>query len=178
MKKNHARRMNWKRIFYFSIIIFFLVLLVFMIWFYNQIKASKTGGFMEVEALVLEGTIVSSVDEVFYFQGDKAYFILYGRDAEDKKWIVFNEAGNQDPNNMLLFAGSDLFTGEEIERFWQANCANCHLKNSGPAMLNKTPLWEITYLDESNRYVMEYISLLDQKVYEKLILQLKYNMKG
>lgn len=63
---------------------------------------------------------------------------------------------------------------ETIEKQWQSNCKQCKLIATKPAFLGDTPLWELTYYDEKNRYVFDYVSMYDGSEFEKVRLKRKF----
>ncbi len=176
--KENASILNWKRIVVFLVVIGLLLLLLYLTLLYRYIETTRTANFPENKSVMQEAAHLVTIDQMYHFQGEEGYYITYGQNDLAEEWLVFNPENNQDPEKVLAFAAKDLATQKEVEEQWLQSCHGCKLKKSGPAMMNRLPLWEITYVDENSRYVIEYISLQDRSIYEKLKLHLKYNMKG
>lgn len=175
---NRLNWLNWKRVLILLMLLVLLVGALYAFFFYRHIQDARTDYFEETEAFVKEETSITAVDEIFHFQEAESYYIVYGKDDKGKKWVLFNPGKNKDPEKTMRFPEADMLSEKEIEKEWQADCASCTLKNAVPAMIKEEPLWELTYMDEKNRYILEYRSMEDGSTFEKLTLQRKYNKKG
>lgn len=152
-----------------AITVYFLVL-------YSNIVNSKMENKEDLSAFIKAETDIHTITKMYHFQGEEAYDIIYGQDkAEKSEYVIFNPSGNKNKDDLLTYKADDLISEKSIEKEWQSTCKGCTLKRSSPAMINDKPLWEMTYINDQNRYVMEYISLKDGSTFEKLGLKLKYN---
>lgn len=163
--------LHWKKLLILFLIIIFVVIVIYFVYLYVFIEKSKIVDKEETEQLVLRSTNISSIEEIYQFQGEKGYHIIIGTDDNNKQSIVFipvMESLTKD--DLIIIPSNELLSKEQIEEMWKKDCLNCKLIGSTPAMINKTPLWELTYTDHSNRYIISYISLEDGSTYEQLKL--------
>lgn len=145
---------------------------------YRTILEGKLEGVDETTSIVSQ-SLNMKVDEVYFFQEKEGYHIAFTKDENNDEWIVFVPLEDEiKKENFILLEKEDVLSKEEIESKWQQNCTQCELIDSTPAMIDQIPLWELTYRDNSNRYVIEYILLKDGSVYEQLRLFRKYSEKG
>lgn len=179
MVRDNIKRINWKKIISVFIFILFIISIFYLIHIYRTIQHSKITHFAESENVILNETNITSIDKVYQFQAEDSYHIAFGRDDKEKEWIVFVPMKRKVTKTDLVLLESDkVLSQEQIEATWQKQCEGCTLTGSSPAMIKKKPLWELTYNDASNRYVIEYISLQDGSIYEQIRLLRKYNTKG
>ena len=170
---------KWKRLLILFFALLFLFLCIYFVYSYNQIEKSKIVNGDKTEKFVLKETNINSINEISHFQGEEAYHILLGTDKNGKQSYIFAPLDKPlTKENLVIISSDKLISQEQIEEKWESECKSCTLIGSAPAMINKKPLWEITYTDQSNRYVIEYISLEDGTVYEQLRLYRKYSEKG
>src|SRR5699024_4042284 len=109
---------------------------------------SKESNFDETKKFVLNETDISKINHLYHFQEEKSYYILEGQDEQGEKWLVFNLEKNRDPNKLEMYKMDELVGEKQIEQNWRRECSSCTLNKSSPAMINETPLWELTYMDE------------------------------
>lgn len=175
---NKLNWLNWKRVITLFLLLVLLVGAIYTFLLYRHIQDTRTDYFEETESFIKAETSIRSIDKTFHFQESESYYIVYGKDDTGKKWVLFNPGKNKDPKKLRKFPEEEMISQKEAEQKWQADCTSCTLKKSVPAMVEGEPLWELTYRDEHNRYILEYRYMKDGSIYEKLTLQRKYNKKG
>ena len=152
-----------------AIIAYFFVL-------YSSIENSKIDNKEKLVEFIKKETEIYTISKMYHFQDDKGYDIIYGKDKADKsEYIVFNQTGNFNKDKLMVYKSEEFVSKETIEKEWLSACKGCTLKKSSPAMINDNPLWEMAYINNQDRYIMEYTSLKDGSTFEKLGLKLKYN---
>src|SRR5690625_2837761 len=162
---------NWKKLIVFIVLLFILLLIIYFIYLYKFIEESKVINGDETERFVLRSTSLISVDKLYHFQVNELYHILMGNDEIENEMFVFVPLQeNLSKEYILVFTSKDFLTKEQIENNWLQDCESCQLHQASPAMINKKPLWELTYTDHSNRYVIAYYSMEDGSIYEQLRL--------
>src|SRR5699024_7909216 len=164
--------LNWKNIIGLLLLALILGVSLYAYLTYQHIEKSKAAGFDKVEDIVLSETDVDTIEEMNRFQ-EEAIFIAKGKDAEGKTWFVFVPQDYEDSDDLLKYETTDLVSPSSIEDHWASECDQCELKKSSAAMMDDEPLWELTYLDADNRYVLAYFSFEDGSEVEKLKLQNK-----
>src|SRR5690625_1090981 len=191
---------TWKRLIIALIIIGILLLSIYFYSMFRSINASKVDGFDQTESYLLQETDMIKIDKMYMYQDEILYHIAYARDKDNEEWIVFvpildetvkdteeddededTESSDKDEKNekdMIIIEAAKMMSQKDIESVWAQECSECELKGSSPALIDDTPLWELTYIDNQNRYVMEYRKLKNAETYEQLKLNRKYNKKG
>lgn len=160
---------GWKKIIPAIILIFLIIIFIYMMIVYRQVMLSKQTGFKQVSEFVVEQTEIEEISSTSYFQAEDGYYILTGQDEPGENWYVYiMDDGNLKKENIILQSFTKSLPVEELTSSWKNDCNNCELINSTPAMIDDVPLWEFTYIDDSNRYVMEYKNLTDGTTYEKI----------
>ena len=172
---------------------------------FRYINASKVEGFDQTESYILSETDMTTINDMYMYQDEVLYHIAYAHDKDKEEWIVFvpiQEETNKDDDEpsdkedkskkdkkneedeqieekeLITIKTSEMMSQKEIESAWSDECSECELKSSLPAIIDNTPLWELTYIDKKNRFVMEYRQLEDATIYEQLKLNRKYNRNG
>src|SRR5699024_8725799 len=190
MCMNYKQQQNltwftWKRFITLLIVMLILIIAIYGFYTYKQIKASKTTGFEASTQIILEETEIAEIDEMYAFQHDVLYHIAYGKSDDNERLIAFvpktvpkkdkekendekqekkeknDDDDDKEMKDIINVDGSDMLSKEDIEVNWHKDCDQCTLKSSGPAMIDDTPLWELTYFDADDRFVMEYRQLED-----------------
>jgi uncharacterized protein YpmB len=155
--------------FFWSLIIILIILitgLIYAVFLYQDVKASKTEGFDETKKQILNATSITEIDKIEQFNGEEAYHVIFGKDNKGVKKIIFYPLKGKE-KNLTTIKQSDMVSEDQIQGEWKANCEHCKLVKIVPALVDNKPLWEITYSDESGRYVLDYLSLYDGSRYEQ-----------
>lgn len=208
MKQQSLTWFSWKKLIITCIVLLIVGLLIYFYMTLRHIQASQVTGFDQTEEYILAHTDMEVVDEMFGFQEESFYHIAYSRDKQNNSWIQYipfskvieedkeiakedkeaaeeneeekeeKEDKEEKPKKIVEIEREDTLSQSEIESIWTKECDECELKGSTPAILDDVPLWELTYVDRNNRYVIEYRHLTDGETYEQLKLNRKYNVKG
>src|SRR5690625_1005993 len=121
---------------------------------------------------------MTKIDKMYIYQDIILYHIAYARDKDNEEWIVFvpildetvkdteeddedkdTEKGDKEKKNekdMITIEAAKMMSQKDIESAWAQECSECELKGSSPALIDDTPLWELTYIDNQNRNGIEY----------------------
>src|SRR5699024_11513876 len=92
--------------------------------------------------------------------------IVYGQTSEGDKQVVFVPF-TDDEKEMLTVDQADMINKEAIEAQWSEQCDQCHLIKTIPGILDDDFVWELTYIDEYDRYIFEFFSLSNGKPFDK-----------
>ncbi|WP_164668786.1 DUF5590 domain-containing protein [Virgibacillus doumboii] len=146
-----------------GIVCLFLVsCFIYGVFLYNDIQKDKTASFNRVKEAVIQETELTEIGKVERFHGKKAYYILHGKTKNNEEKIVFYpfKAENKD---LTIISKSDIVPEETIRNNWRGKCKNCEMHEIAPAIVtdDNDPAWELTYTDESNRFVIDYLSIYD-----------------
>lgn len=174
MMNNRSTWMNLKSIIIFIVLLAILAITTFILIVFVYFDHSRIDNKDEVIEFVKKSSEIKQVTDVDYFADEETYDIIYGKDENDKKYFAINPTDNRDKEKLIILKQDDVLSKENIEQKWQSDCKECTLKKSGLAMLDDEVLWELTYLDKEENYIIEYFSLEDGSTYEEFRLNNKY----
>lgn len=124
-------------------------------WMYVQIESNRTEGFSEAKSLVLSETNIENVSEVTSYNGEQPIHIVRGKTGSEEKLAAFI---NLDNNKVLTTLNtSTMISSDQLREELQDNCSGCSFINIQLAYEENSPAWELTYIDENKRYVLEYV---------------------
>src|SRR5699024_3073215 len=172
---NKPKRRN--RFVVWSFIIFSIVVLlcfIFAVVLYNDLYDSKTANHSETEKIILEQTSITEIDHIEHFFGEEAYHVVYGKNEQDEEKIIFYPL-EEEEKNITTIDLATVLSKEQMVQEWQQNCTSCQFVDITPALMDGEELWEITYQDEQNRYVLAYYSMDNAAVYEQLFFKSMFN---
>ncbi|MFD2133290.1 DUF5590 domain-containing protein [Pseudogracilibacillus auburnensis] len=178
--KEKLKWISWKRVIIICTLILFIFLIIYFISFLRYIDDSKLVDFDATEQIIYDKTDLTAIDDAYHFQEENEYHIVFGHDSDGEEWIAFVPLSKKTikKDDIVVIRADSVLTREQIENNWLKECKQCTLTGSTPAMINQQPLWELSYTDNANRYVIEYVSLKDGTTYEQMRLIRKYNTKG
>lgn len=165
-------------IIYVVCFLLFLSLFIYSVYLYVHLDRTKHMRNAEIEDFLLQRTNINKIEEIYHFQEEKPYKIVFAKTKEDEERILFIDlAESLDEKAIYTIDRSQYLSQNDIETKWKENCERCTMKQSQPAFINRKPLWEITYVDEEDRYYMTYYSLKDGSIYEQMKFTRKYSKK-
>lgn len=168
--------MNKKRVWivrgiFIGIITLILFALFYFVSLYFTIEKNKTKAYSDVQKIAREKAKMTTIHKIERFHGDEAYYVVFGQNNENNEIITFIPFDQEKDNlNMELqvIEQKEVYPKEKIIDQWKNNCMDCKLIKIVPGQLNERLVREVTYIDDTDRYVFEYLSLYDGKTYEKL----------
>lgn len=156
--------------FFFRTGVILLILLIsagiYSVFLYQDIMESKTEGFAETESRILEATSLVFIDKIEQFNGSEAYQVVFGKNETNENKIIFYPLEGSE-KNLTVLDESEIISKETILKSWEEACGQCDFIKAVPAMKDENILWEVTYTDESDRYVLDYLSIYDGSRYER-----------
>ncbi|KKE79363.1 hypothetical protein WH51_07610 [Bacilli bacterium VT-13-104] len=158
--------LNWIQKSFIIFIAIIVVAVIFGVYIYLGTMKNKTANFEQTKEVILEQTPITKVDKIELYHGDEAYHLVYGSDKKGEEQIIFYPLKGKE-KDITTISMSEIIPKEQILQSWQKNCANCELNKISPALINDQLLWEITYYDENDRYVLDYFSIHDGSSYEQ-----------
>lgn len=165
---------SWFRWTLIIIAILIIGCFIYGIFLYKDIQQSKTESYPKAVDEVLQETDVETISDVTHFYGEETYYVVYGVTADQEEKIVFVPEKGED-NAVTILDIADIMASEEVTSLWQSECNNCELIKIVPAMIDSETLWEITYRDESDRYVIDYVSIYDGASFEQYRFRQMFN---
>lgn len=161
-----SQKSTWVK---WTLIILLLIIIAstaYMIVIYNQIQQDKKTGFTETEEIVLQETDLVEISDIERYHGEAAYHIVFGKTENDEHKIVYVPLTN-DEQDLITIDQSEMISKETLENQLQNECNTCKIISIIPGIENSELLWELTYVDDSGRYVLEYVSIHDGTQYEQ-----------
>lgn len=166
---------NWLRVLLFVLLFCIIAIIVYTSILYRTIEKGRTIGFESAEQFVLQNSDIEELSEAIYFQAEEGYFTFVATGADEDAFYVFlRDDETFKEEGLYILPASQFVPVEELESSVLTDCSKCSLINSTLAMIDEVPLWELTYVDDRNRYVIEYKYLENGKSFEKLMLTRKY----
>lgn len=175
MNKQQSRNfilLKWSFIIFLLLIIFGLIYLGFL---YYEIQQNKTKGYANAKETVIKNTSITEINNIVRFHGEEAYYVIYGTTESKKELMAFVPFNHQNNDQLTVLDLTEIISKESVIEEWQKQCTDCQLIKVIPGMINNKPLWEITYVDSSKRYVFDYLSIEDGSQYERLRFKRMFN---
>ncbi|MBP1949591.1 cell wall elongation regulator TseB-like domain-containing protein [Virgibacillus litoralis] len=163
MENKRYSRLNipdWLKWVFAVTLLILIACFIYGIYLYNAIQQDKTSSFEDVKDEVMAETEIVTIDKVKRFHGDKAYYIIYGETNNNKQKIIYYPF-SKNIEDITIVDKSEIISEESIRKGWNESCKNCNLFDITPALVGDKPSWEITFTDDSNRYVIDYLSIYD-----------------
>ncbi|MFC4183889.1 cell wall elongation regulator TseB-like domain-containing protein [Saccharococcus thermophilus] len=115
---------------------------------------------MEAKALerAKEKIALAQIDRTYTYYGNESYIVFVGRTKQGKRYVVW--VPEKKGKIVVKRAGSGITETEAIAKLK----ADRHPKKIISAKLGMekgVPLWELTYIDQYNRYSFYYLSFTD-----------------
>ncbi|WP_026906535.1 DUF5590 domain-containing protein [Paucisalibacillus globulus] len=148
-----------------GIILILIAIFIYLVFLYSDIQKSKTNGFSNAEQRVLEETDLVDIEETLRYQDEALYHVVIGKTKADEGLIVFVPEGDEE--KLTIVNQNEILPYDTVLANWMDECVNCELVDIVPAIIKGNALWEITYYDEANRYVLNYVSIFDGIKYEE-----------
>src|SRR5690625_3105891 len=160
------QKSTWIKWVMIILLVIILAFLTYMIVLYNNIQQDKQAGFSETKEIVLRETELTEISEIDRYHGEFAYHVVFGSTEDNEHKMVYVPLTNEE-QDLITIDQSEIVSKETLENQLQNECNTCKIISIIPGMEDNEPLWELTYVDASDRYVLEYVSLYDATQYEQ-----------
>ncbi|WP_077326636.1 cell wall elongation regulator TseB-like domain-containing protein [Virgibacillus siamensis] len=147
---------------------------IYSVYLYYDIQKTKTASYPEVQQTVKHETNISSIDKIEQYHGEKAYYIVYGQTKKMQKKIAFYPSSDKG-GNIKVIDRKKIIPETSIQKAWKSQCGTCELVEITPALIGEKAAWEVTFIDESDRYVFDYLSIFDGSRIEQIRLKQMFN---
>ncbi|WP_078428471.1 DUF5590 domain-containing protein [Alkalihalobacterium alkalinitrilicum] len=128
------------------------------VYFYKMMRSPIDEHEQLAVQRVLNDTDVETVEGVSFYHGTESYIVIQGLNTEDKPVIAW--VGNED-ERIIVKNADDGLSKEEVMQFAIRELAPKKLISTRLGMENRLPIYEITYIDENDRYSFYYITFED-----------------
>ncbi|MCP3025886.1 hypothetical protein [Halobacillus sp. A5] len=136
--------------------ILFVIVSTLSAWMYLHIEDSKTGQYDEVKEFVRSENLLENTSEVSRYNGEFPIHIVSGVNENDEETHVFIDMENKE--ELASVPAADMI-GEQAAKKNVNECSGCEFVDIQLAYEENRPVWEVTYKDESSRYVLEYLDV-------------------
>lgn len=160
------RKTRWIK---WIILVFLLTIAAFLTYatiLYNDIQKDKHTGFSETEKIVLRETDLVEINDIKRYHGEFAYHIVFGQTEDNEHKIVFIPLTNKE-QDLITVDQNEIISQQTLENQLKKECDTCKIISIIPGIEENELLWELTYVDASDRYVLEYVSIYDATQYEQ-----------
>lgn len=143
-------------------------IMIYSVSLYYSILNNKETGFQKSEQIILEQTKLTSVNKVERFHGDTSYHVITGRAKDGDTYFAFLPiAKKHKKQKITLVNHANIMPRSQVKDDWLKSCQTCHFIRISPGLIDDQPVWEMTYKDQSLRYVFDYLSMYDGKSIEQ-----------
>lgn len=167
---------NWLK---WSILIFCLFLIGMIIYgftLYFNVLHNKEGQFDQSEKIILNETNLVSVENVSRFHGEQLFHVLTGKDKTGDIFYAFLPKVKSDKKQEITMINhANILSKQMIKKEWKDSCQSCQYIDMVPGLVDEQPVWEMKYMDQSGRYVFDYLSMYDGSSVEEFRLKRFYN---
>lgn len=147
--------------------VLFISAVIYAIFLYMDLNEKRTAGFSETTREVLSQTSITEITNIETFNGEAAYHVVQGiNESGEEKLIFYPLEGNE--KTLKTVDIEDIMPKQAVHKQWNSDCNSCQLIKITPALIEEEVLWELTYYDENNRYVFDYVSIYDGSPYEEI----------
>src|SRR5690625_2790654 len=143
-----------------------LGILFYSIYLYSYIESSRVNDLEVTKTKVIQSGQLTEVTEMYHVE-----------DKDKKSKILFVPLDQKEEEIMMVDVNETL-SEERVTQIVLKECQSCNIVTTTPAMVDNKPLWEVTYFDERDRYVIDYLSMYDGSRYEQLRMFRKYKERG
>lgn len=164
---------TWTKWIFLALLLIILACLTYLIVFYNNIQQDKQEGFTDTKDIVLRDTDLVEINEIERYHGEFAYHIVFGQTENNEEKIVFVPL-IKDEQDLITIDQSEIVSKETLITQLQNECSTCKIISIIPGIEDNDLLWELTYVDASDRYVLEYVSIYDATQYEQFRFKRSY----
>ncbi|MGI8315331.1 DUF5590 domain-containing protein [Halobacillus mangrovi] len=148
------RWVKWTSLTFAVLVIIFLL---FFSWMYFEINKDRTAGQEDASKIALEETKLSEVDQVTVYRGEQTVHIVEGKSNQGDHGLIYIDLKEKKVIEQLF--NEKVISKEALKQKWSQSCGGCEFKYIQYAFEENQPVYEMSYIDEKNRYVLDYFKL-------------------
>ena len=153
---------NWLKWGILGLILVLTVCFIYLFSLYRDIEQSRTANYQDSKDEVLDKTKITEIEKVTQYNGAGQFHVIFGSTNSGENKIVFVPLNSKDVK-LTVIDGSKIITKQQVMDQWKQQCQACEFVDITPALEDDKALWEITYIDNSDRYIFDYLSIYDGK---------------
>jgi len=163
MRESKNRWVLWTLI---VIAVLLLIGIGYSIYLYQIINDSRTAGFDNTKNQIESQTSYQNVHSIQSYYGENSYHVFYASNEDNEERLVFLPLEGEE-RELIAINTEDMMSEEAILDAWSSSCDTCRFADISPAYEDGQALWEITYHDRDNQFVMDYYSIDGQSLEER-----------
>ncbi|WP_139207334.1 DUF5590 domain-containing protein [Halobacillus dabanensis] len=134
-----------------------LLVLTFGIWMYININQDRTSGHDEAIDFAKQQTGLTKFESVTTYYGEGETQIVQGTNGSGDEIIVFIDL----EENIILdeISAERVLPSDQMRSQWKDTCSECEFKDIQYGYEEDEPVYQLTYIDSQNRYVLDYFTL-------------------
>lgn len=171
---NQTNTQLYKNIFVTIILIIFIILIIGVLSYMLNIEKKYSESFNQTKQKVMDDTEMTTITNMYSFQESEFYHIFLGENESKDNLISVVQFDKENANpidEIKTYDRTDFISQKSILDKWAETCDRCEFINIQPAIIDDTLLWEISYNDVEEHYVLAYYLMTDGQEFESLKFQ-------
>lgn len=169
--------MKKKNVFILALLILMLITVTSIAFILKSALAERTVGHDYAEKVAMENG-VKKIEEISTYNSDNVYYVVKGKNHEDKSVIAF--VPKNEKKRVHMFLADKGLTKEDVLELVSSYDPDKKPKEIISIEIGyddsqkpkwDIPVWEVRYKDEKNRYTYFIVSFTDSKVYKSYSIQ-------
>ncbi|WP_026673080.1 cell wall elongation regulator TseB-like domain-containing protein [Alkalihalobacterium bogoriense] len=144
---------------FFGIVLFVVVIVSMSTYFYQTIRSPIVAEKEVISNFIIENTDVTIVDTVEFYHGTESYFVIKGVNEQNENVIVW--INKEDRDSIIVRNAADGITKEQVRSFALSELDPKKIISIRLGYENNRTVYEITYIDEEDRYSYYYMTFSD-----------------
>ncbi|RBW69425.1 DUF5590 domain-containing protein [Bacillus taeanensis] len=150
------------------------VITAIVIWqgvsFYSEVTSANAGLEQKAAAKAKELFHIKTISKVSFYHGSNSYQVVQGKNEQEEEIIAWISTNPKiEPFSRKASAG---VTKKQVKELIDKKVDYKKIIDIRLGAENKVPLWEVTYIDQEDRYSFYYVAFKDGAYLNK-----KYNLK-
>ncbi|MGR9049955.1 cell wall elongation regulator TseB-like domain-containing protein [Halobacillus faecis] len=135
----------------------FILAFILFLWVYIDVNQDRKEGHTEAETIALEQGDLATVNHVSTYHGKREFHIVQGMNESKEASILFIDIKENKILDEVL--GEEALSLEEMRSRWENTCSSCTFKDIQYGFEENEPVFQLTYIDDQDRYVLDYFTL-------------------
>ncbi|WP_160913516.1 cell wall elongation regulator TseB-like domain-containing protein [Halobacillus litoralis] len=135
----------------------FIIAIILFLWLYIDVNHDRKQGHPLAEEIARDKGSLARIDHVSTYHGEKEFHIVQGINKSKEASIIFMDI--KEKKILEEVSKEETLPLEEMRSRWENTCSNCTFKDIQYGFEEEEPVFQLTYIDEQNRYVLDYFTL-------------------
>ncbi|MGP4060055.1 cell wall elongation regulator TseB-like domain-containing protein [Halobacillus sp. H74] len=127
------------------------------VWMYIDINGDRKKGHEQAASFAKSETEISQIEKVSTYHGEREIHVVQGLKENEDSLIVFMDL--KDEKILDTVSDKETLSIEEMKGQWADSCSACTFKDVQYGYEENEPVYQLTYTDGQNRYVLDYFTL-------------------